>query len=182
MVKPKTGRIPLVIQHRQNSRISTLDRVKEALFNIIQTNIIDANILDLFAGSGALGIESLSRGASKAVFCDKSYEAIKIIKRNIEKTKFEDRSTVINKDYKECINRLVEKFDIIFIDPPYKQGLVKDAVEKILDKNILSEDGIIIIETDIEKEILEQLKNVNINVYDLRKYGRVKLLFLNRKG
>ena len=160
----------------------TLDRVKEALFNIIQTNIIDANILDLFAGSGALGLESLSRGANKAVFCDKSYEAIKIIKRNIEKTKFEDRSTVINKDYKECINRLVEKFDIIFIDPPYKQGLVKDAVEKILDKNILSEDGIIIIETDIEKEILEQLKNVNINVYDLRKYGRVKLLFLNRKG
>ncbi len=160
----------------------TLDRVKEALFNILQTRLYDANILDLFAGSGALGIEALSRGARKVTFCDKEIKAIKIIKNNLTKTKFEEKSTVINQDYIKCLNNLKEKFDIIFLDPPYKKGFVKDAVIEIIDKNLLNEEGIIIIETDDENKTLEQLKELDINVYDLRKYGRVKLLFLNRKG
>lgn len=166
----------------ENTR-PTLDRVKEALFSIIQNDLIEANILDLFAGSGALGLESLSRGADKVTFCDKEYKAIKIIKQNIIKTKFENQSKIINKDYVKCLEELKnEKFDIVFLDPPYKKGLVKNAVEKIIEFDMLTDNGIVIIETDEEKTILEQLESINANVYDLRKYGRVKLIFLNRKG
>lgn len=161
----------------------TLDRVKEALFNIIQNKLIDAKILDLFAGSGALGIESISRGAKQAVFCDKSYKAIQIINRNLEKSKVLEKSIIIQKDFLKSLQKLKEeKFDVVFLDPPYKENLSVLAVEKIIELDILKEDGIIIIETDDEKREQEQLKNTNVNVYDLRKYGRVKLLFLNRKG
>lgn len=161
----------------------TLDRVKESLFSIIQTLIPKSRILDLFAGSGALGIESLSRGAEYAVFCDKSYKASEILKKNIEKTHFEEKSTIITKDYLKALEELKnEKFDIIFLDPPYKLNLVGKAVEKILELDILNEDGVIIVETDEEKRDLDNLNKIKINIYDLRIYGRVRLIFLNRKG
>lgn len=161
----------------------TLDRVKESLFSIIQTLIPKSRILDLFAGSGALGIESLSRGAEHAVFCDKSYKASEILKKNIEKTHFEEKSTIITKDYLKALEELKnEKFDIIFLDPPYKLNLVGKAVEKILELDILNEDGVIIVETDEEKRDLDNLNKIKINIYDLRIYGRVRLIFLNRKG
>ena len=118
----------------------TLDRVKEALFNIIQTDIVDTTVLDLFAGSGALGIEALSRGAKK------------------------------------------EKFDLIFIDPPYADNMVKKSILNIMEFDLLNNNGKIIIETDDEERILKDLEQIQVNVYDLRKYGRVKIIFLNRKG
>ena len=91
----------------------TLDRVKESIFNIIQNEIEDATVLDLFAGSGAIGLECLSRGAKKAVLCDKSKEAIQIIKRNIEKTHMEEKAQIINADYENCLEKLKnEQFDI----------------------------------------------------------------------
>lgn len=161
----------------------TLDRVKESLFSIIQILIPKSRILDLFAGSGALGIESLSRGAEHAVFCDKSYKASEILKKNIEKTHFKEKSTIITKDYLKALEDLTnEKFDIIFLDPPYKMNLVGKAVEKILELDILNEDGVIIVETDDEKRDLDNLNKTKINIYDLRIYGRVRLIFLNRKG
>lgn len=160
----------------------TLDRVKEALFNIIQSKISNAKILDLFAGSGALGIEALSRGAKQVTFCDKSYEAIQVIKKNIAKTHFELQSTIIHSEYKSTLKKLKDEFDIIFLDPPYKENLVVKAVEGILESGLLSKDGIIVIETDEEERELRNLEKININVYDLRKYGRVRLIFLNRKG
>lgn len=167
-----------------NTTRPTLDRVKEALFNIIQNNIYNAYVLDLFAGSGALGIEALSRGARKSIFCDKSNNAIKIVKKNIEKTHLQDKSQIIKENYKKALQILESKykFDLIFIDPPYDDNIAVDAVVKIIEKDLLSEDGIIILETDNEKRELENLNNIDVNVYDLRKYGRVKLIFLNRKG
>lgn len=166
-----------------NNTRPTLDRVKESLFSIIQNSIRDANVLDLFAGSGALAIETLSRGAKKAILCDSSYEAIQIINKNIQKTKLEDKSTVMAGDYTKCLKKLNEKFDIIFIDPPYEKNIAIDAVNKIAQLDLLSETGIIIIETDQEDRELKGLNNISyINIYDLRKYGRVKLIFLNRKG
>lgn len=165
-----------------NNTRPTLDRVKESLFNIIQRKLDRAKVLDLFARSGALGIEAISRGAETVTFCDKSIDAIKIIKKNIEKTHFEKQSKIINKDYEKCLQILDDKFDIIFLDPPYKEDLAIKAVEVILKKNLLAENGIIIIETDEEKRELRKLEKININVYDLRKYGRINLLFLNRKG
>lgn len=166
----------------QNTR-PTLDRVKESLFNIIQNKLYGSTVLDLFAGSGALAIESLSRGAKKAFLCDNNVKAIEIIKRNIQKCHFEDCSEIICKDYKKCIQIIDEKLDIVFIDPPYKLNIAIDAVKKLLENEIIKKDSLIILETDEEERELKQLKEIkNIEIKDLRRYGRVKLIFLNKKG
>lgn len=161
----------------------TLDRVKEALFNIIQTHLQDSNVLDLFAGSGALGIEALSRGAKHCTFCDKSYDTVKMLKQNLQRTKFESNSTILVEDYKKCLQKLNEnKFDIIFIDPPYKLDIAVNSIKLILKYDILAKDGIIVIETDEEEREVRELENINLEVYDVRKYGRVNLIFLRERG
>lgn len=162
----------------------TLDRIKEALFNIIQNQLQEAVVLDLFAGSGALGIEALSRGAKKGIFCDKSKKAIQIIKQNIEKTHLQEKAEVINEDYIKFLKEQgkKEKLDIIFIDPPYAQNIAVQAIEEIIKLDILAKDGIIILETDNEEREICQLEKIEINMYDIRKYGRIKLIFLSRKG
>ena len=106
-----------------------------------------------------------------------------MIKQNIEKTRMQEKSIIINKDYKKCIEELNNKFDIIFVDPPYKKDIAIDSINRILERNILSEDGIIILETDEEQREIEELENVrNLEIYDRRKYGRVILLFLRERG
>lgn len=160
----------------------TLDRVKEPLFSIIQTYLQEANVLDLFAGSGALGIEALSRGAEHCTFCDKSFQSIQILKENIKKTKMEDKSTILVQDYKKCLKELKETFAIIFIDPPYKQDIAVDAIKRIMQLGLLAKEGIIILETDEEERELEELEKVEVEVYNRKKYGRVKLLFLRERG
>lgn len=166
-----------------NNTRPTLDRVKEALFNIIQCEVIDANVLDLFSGSGALGIEALSRGAKFCIMCDKSYEAIEIINKNVRKTHLEEKAKIIKNDYKKTLELLQgQKFDLIFIDPPYALNIGVDSIKIITKLELLEDNGIIILETDNEKRELENLNKLNVNVYDLRKYGRVSLIFLNRKG
>lgn len=163
----------------------TLDRVKESLFNIIQNDIEDTTVLDLFAGSGAIGIEFLSRRAKQVYFCDKSSKAVAMIEKNLEKTKLKEKAIVYNKDYIDCINTVKNiKFDIIFLDPPYKEEFALDAIGKISNLQLLKDDGIIIIETDEPERDINRINNMNINykIYDLRKYGRVSLIFLKWKG
>ena len=161
----------------ENTR-PTLDRVKESLFNIIQNDVRDTVFLDLFSGSGAIGLEALSRGAKKAIFCDKSKEACEFIKKNIKKTHFENDSVVYNEDFKKVLNKIKEKVDIIFLDPPYKTNFAVDAIKIILENNLIKEESMIIIETDIKDELMEQLENLNCNIYDIRKYGRAYIIFL----
>ena len=159
----------------------TLDRVKESLFNIIQNNLRDAVVLDLFAGSGQLGIEALSRGADKAYLCDINRDAVKMIKQNLEKTKLKDKAVVINEDYKKALRTLNtnEKFDIIFIDPPYKEDIAVDSIIDIIHESRLKENGIMIIETvEIERDLREINKIENIKIIDQRKYGRASLIFI----
>ena len=160
----------------------TLDRVKEPLFSIIQNNIVESNVLDLFAGSGALGIESLSRGAKHCTFCDKSYKSIQMLKENIQKVRMQEKSTILNIDYKKCLDEQKEKFDIIFIDPPYKMDIAIDSVKRIIELELLAKDGIIIIETDEEEREKKELEKIDLELYDVRKDGRVKLLFLRERG
>ena len=163
----------------------TLDRVKESLFNIIMSRLENSNILDLFAGSGALGLEALSRGASRVTFCDNSSKAVNVIKNNINKTKLEEKTQVLHKDFSKAIIDLKNqknKFDIIFLDPPYKTNYIVKAIELIIEENLLSEDGIIIAETDEKDRILKELEDKEIIIYDIRKYGRVDIIFLKRKG
>ena len=163
----------------------TLDRVKEPLFNIINFDLEDAVVLDLFAGSGALGLEAISRGAKKVFLCEKNRNAANIVEKNIEKTKFQDQAILIRNDFEKAISfieQLNEKIDVVFIDPPYKTDLIKKSLDKILDSGILNDDFIIIAETDEPERILKDINILNINVFDTRKYGRVSLIFLNRKG
>ena len=160
----------------------TLDRVKESLFNIVQPRIDDSVVLDLFAGSGAIGIEFLSRGCRTAYLCDNSVKAVNMINQNLEKTKLQKNARVLNKDYKKCLQDFAKNkisFDLIFIDPPYKDDIAVNAVELILSLKLLNEDGIIIIETDEKDREIENLKKLDIEVYDIRKYGRANLIFLN---
>ena len=162
----------------------TLDRVKESLFNIIQNEIIDSNFLDVFSGSGAIGLEAASRGAKKVILCDKSKDAINIINKNIEKTHLKEKVELYNLDYETLLkNKIKEKMDIIYIDPPYNSDFAIKSVEYIVNKNIADENSIIIIETDNEEKVLEELKKINIEVIDKRRYGRATLIFIKiRKG
>lgn len=162
-----------------NTTRPTLDRVKESLFNIIQNNILDSVFLDLFSGSGAIGLEAASRGARKSILCDKSKDAIKIINKNIEKTHLEKKVELYNLDYEVLLNtKIKEKLDIIYIDPPYNSDFAINAIQIIIEKKLVNEDSIIIIETDDEEKILDKLKNMKVEITDKRKYGRAILIFL----
>lgn len=165
-----------------NNTRPTLDRVKEALFNKINFQLEEAIVLDLFAGSGALGLETLSRGAKIAYFGENSHQAAKVIEKNIYKTKMQDKAKLIIKDYKKILEEVKQiKFDIIFLDPPYATNYDIEAIELVVKFNLLKENGLIVLETDSnEKE--NKIKTLNIKIDDTRKYGRVKLLFLSRKG
>ena len=167
-----------------NETRPTLDRVKESLFNIVQNKIEDSVVLDLFAGSGSIGIEFLSRGTEKVYFCEKFHLATQMIIQNLEKTRLKSKSEILEMDFKKCLSKLSKdniRFDIIFIDPPYKANFAVKAVNQIISLDLLKKDGIIIIETDEKERDLKELENLQVEVYDLRKYGRVYLMFLNRK-
>ena len=157
----------------------TLDRVKESLFNIINLRIYDATVLDLFSGSGAIGLEFASRGAKEVILCDSSKKATQIIQKNIEKTHLEEKVNLYNCDFKELLqNYKDKKFDIIYLDPPYKADYIKQAIELIQKYNMKSEDGIIIAETDEPEKIEKQIKELNVEIKDKRKYGRVNIFFV----
>ena len=162
----------------------TLDRVKESLFNIIQNEIPNSIFLDLFSGSGAIGLEAASRGAKKAILCDKSKDAIQIIKKNIEKTHLSEKVELYNLDYKVLLkNKVKEKLDIVYIDPPYDSDFAIKSINHIIEQKLTDENSVIIIETDDEQRILKDLENLEIEVTDIRKYGRAALIFLKiRKG
>lgn len=157
----------------------TLDRVKESLFNIIQNDIEDSTVLDLFSGSGAIGLEFLSRGAKRAVLCDSSKDAIKIIKQNVQKTHFEEKVEVYNMEFTKLVERLQnQKFDIIYIDPPYATDFIKISLEKIIEYELVNENTQIIVETDDETRILNQIEKMDVEITDKRKYGRATIIFL----
>lgn len=165
----------------------TLDRVKESLFNIIQNEIPNSVFLDLFAGSGAIGLEAASRGTKKAILCDKSKDAVKIINKNIEKTHLKEKVELYNLDYETLLKKITnEKIDIIYIDPPYNSDFAVKSVKIIIEQKLVNENSTIIIETDEQTKILNELKKLEVEVVDERKYGRATIIFLhyseNRKG
>ena len=124
----------------------TTDRDKEGLFSIIQFDIEGRRVLDLFAGTGQLGIECLSRGAASAVFVDRRADAVKLIKENLKVTDLTDRARVVSGDSMEFLKSLREKFDLIFLDPPYAAGLLEPAIAHIARFDILAPHGIIVAE------------------------------------
>ena len=159
----------------------TLDRVKESLFNIIQNEILDCTFLDLFSGSGAIGLEAVSRGAKESILCDNSKEAIEIIKKNIQKTHFEKNVKLYCDKFDNLLkNKIEEQIDIVYIDPPYETNLAIQAINILLEGKLLKETSIIIVETDRE-EIEEEINKLNKEIFDRRKYGRANLILLKKK-
>lgn len=131
----------------------TTDRVKEAVFSIIQFHLPGARILDLFGGTGQLGIEGLSRGAKTAVFVDRREEACALIRENLRRAKLETNARVVRSDYSAYLNRANEKFDIIFLDPPYGEDFLENALKRITEIDILQSGGIIVAERPLGKEL-----------------------------
>jgi 16S rRNA (guanine966-N2)-methyltransferase len=158
----------------------TTDRVKESLFNMLGARLFDCAFLDLFAGTGGIGIEAYSRGASKIVFIDESSKSIKVLKSNLEMLMLLDKVEVYNTDYINAINKLAldnRKFDIIFIDPPYLKGFAQNALIHINDNNLINENGIIVIEHDIQDKMPESVGNLNLQRQ--KKYGNTMLSFFS---
>lgn len=155
----------------------TTDRVRENIFNLIRFDLPDSNVLDLFAGSGAMGIEALSQGAKKCVFVDSDKEAFNIIKKNIDKTNFSDKSELLRMPFDAFLIRCEEKFDIIFLDPPYHKGLIYEAMNLIVKKNLFMDDCIFVCESDSTEEILVP---EGFSVLKEKIYGRVKVMIIRR--
>ena len=131
----------------------TTDRVKEALFSIIQFEIQGANVLDLFGGTGQLGIEALSRGAKRAVFVDFQANACRLIRDNLKRTRLDGDAQVVQSDYLAYLDRCKEKFQIVFLDPPYAEVFLETALKRITEIDILQSGGIIIAERQLGKEL-----------------------------
>ena len=131
----------------------TSDRVKEALFSIIQFELPGASVLDLFGGTGQLGIEAISRGAKNAVFVDAREDACRLIKENLRRARFEKEGRVIRSDYLDYLKRSREKFNIILLDPPYAEEFLENSLKMITEIDILESGGIIVAERPMGKEL-----------------------------
>lgn len=155
----------------------TAQRVKEAMFSVVQFYVAGARVLDLFAGSGQLGIEALSRGASSAVFVDANPDSLVIIRQNLEKTGFSDRAKVVRNDAFRYVSRMAGEFDILFIDPPYYKGLAKKAVRRVAD--LVSDGGILLAETELNAGMPETAGDLQfIKNY---RYGQTSISMYRRK-
>lgn len=157
----------------------TADKVKEALFSIIQFEIPGASVLDLFGGTGQLGIEALSRGASSAVFVDAREDACKLIRENLKRTRLEEQAKVIRSDYLAYLESCRESFNIIFLDPPYAEVFLENSLNRITEIDILHSGGIIVTERPLGKELPWEIDGYTRS-RDY-KYGKI-LLTIYRKA
>lgn len=158
----------------------TADRVKESMFSIIQFYLEGANALDLFCGSGALGIEALSRGAKSCVFVDGREKSLKTAAENLEKTKLSEAAKLCCSGAAEYIKTCRDRFDVIFLDPPYKKGLIPGILKLIDTCNILSKDGIIICESHQGDEMPEQAGELSRE--KTYRYGQVFVTTFSKRG
>jgi 16S rRNA (guanine(966)-N(2))-methyltransferase RsmD len=148
----------------------TTDKVKQSIFNIIQFSVAGRKVLDLFAGSGALGIESLSRNSDFCVFVDTNVEAVK---KNTVQLGFGEKCEIVKNDYLYFLNNTQRRFSLVFLDPPYNKGYIDIVLEKLNEKNLLEDNAIIAAECDFNEEVKIP------KCYDVRKetvYGRVKVI------
>ena len=158
----------------------TTDKVKESIFNCIQFDVADARVLDLFAGTGQLGIEALSRGAKSALFVDKRADAVKLVRENLALCHLEENAQVICGDSLAALGTQSGRFDIIFLDPPYADDLLERAVAHIARFDILAPDGIMIAESPAEKELPKL--SAPYRVAREYRYGRIKVTLYRRDG
>lgn len=160
----------------------TTDRIKETLFNILQTQIPGAIFVDLFAGSGGIGIEALSRGASHAYFVENGKEAIKCIQDNLNFTKLSDSATLLKQDVFTALSMISEKeADIIFMDPPYEAGYEEQLFAMLGTQPYVTENTLIVLEAQLDKE-LEFLDGSEFEIVKEKLYKTNKHIFVYKKG
>jgi len=159
----------------------TTDRIKETLFNMLQTKVGDCIFVDLFSGSGGIGIEALSRGARKAYFVEYDKKALTCIKDNLNFTKFTDRAMVINADVCSAIDRITDEVDIIFMDPPYDSGLDTEVLRLLSNASCVTEDTLIIVEATLQRDVKE-FEDCGYIVSKEKKYKTNKHVFLYKES
>ncbi|WP_156286143.1 16S rRNA (guanine(966)-N(2))-methyltransferase RsmD [Oceanivirga salmonicida] len=161
----------------------TLERIKESIFSIIYDKVIDAKFLDLYSGTGNMSFEALSRGAKRAIMIEKDYEALNVIIDNVTRFKLEKDCRAYKNDSLraiEILKRKNEKFDIIFMDPPYKENLTTKTLEKLSEFDILEQDGIIICEHANYEKLDDKI--MNLVKYDEREYNKKIISFFRKEG
>ena len=161
----------------------TTDRIKETLFNVLSPDIPGCSFLDLFSGSGAIGIEALSRGAKRAVFVENGRKALECINKNLDFTKLRDGAQVLSTDAVSAVNTLERQkdvFDIIFMDPPYGRSLERDVLMRLSGSDIVSDDTIIVVESDLDTEF-DYLNDIGFEIYKIKKYKTNKHTFIYRR-
>ena len=156
----------------------TQDKVRESLFNIIRWDMPDARVLDLFAGTGALSLEAISRGAREAVLIDMDHAACTAIKKNMETSRLGDQCRLISRDYRMAIDALAregQKFDVVFIDPPYRMENTGEMCAALYDKGLLADGFMIVVE---HRRGMPPLLDERFTAYDLRRYGDTEITFV----
>ena len=180
VIAGKARRMTLIAPEGRDVRPTT-DRIKETLFNILQQDIYDSSFLDLFSGSGGIGIEALSRGAKEAVFVEKNKDALRCINHNLSHTRLSDDAEVLPMDVLSAIRNLSKRgksFDIVFMDPPYEQDMEMAVLEELDASGIIHEDSIIIIETSLRTDETE-FNFASFEVIRVKEYKTNQHIFLN---
>jgi 16S rRNA (guanine966-N2)-methyltransferase len=165
---------------RDQSIRPTADRLREAIFNILSHRVLDAVVLDLFSGTGALGIEALSRGAESVLFVDNSKRALSVLRRNIESCMLDQKTKIIKWNIRQnlnCIRSNQPTFDLVFFDPPYNKDLIKPSLFNLDQSNSLKDGACIVIEHSLLEPIPKDL--ISFDLKDQRKYGKTLVSFLN---
>ena len=171
--------VPLMTPAGLNTRPTT-DKIKETLFNMIHFDLPGAVFIDLYSGSGAIGIEALSRGASHAYFVDNSKKAIECIKANVIKCKFAENATIISRDVSDALYQINDKADIIFMDPPYDLGDELNIMKTLLHSKLINEDTTIIIESKIERDFSD-IEDIGFEIIKEKNYKNSKHTFFTLK-
>lgn len=169
---------------RGNDTRPTTDRIKETLFNMINPMLYDINFLDLFSGSGAIGIEALSRGAKKATLVEKNRAAVQCIESNLEKARLKEQAVVLCDDVFLALKKISSKgevFDVVFLDPPYNQDLEKNVLIFLAKSDLINENSIIIVEASLETDF-EYVKQLGFEITRDKQYKTNKHIFLKLSG
>ncbi|MBW2603574.1 MAG: 16S rRNA (guanine(966)-N(2))-methyltransferase RsmD [Deltaproteobacteria bacterium] len=165
---------------RDRSIRPTADRLRESIFNILSHRVLDAVVMDLFAGTGALGIEALSRGAESVVFVDNRKTALSVIRRNIDSCRLDQKANIVRWNIRQnlnCIRSKQQNFDLIFLDPPYDKNLIKPTLLNLDNSHSLKNGACIMVEHSISEPIPTDL--FAFDLLDQRKYGKTLVSFLN---
>lgn len=151
----------------------TTDKVKEAVFSMIAGYLSDSVVLDLFAGTGNLGLEAISRGAKRAYFADKDKTSIAIVRENVKHCKVEDRSVILWSDFASVFKKINDKVDVIFLDPPYSAGYMEKCFSLIAESSILEEDGIIVAEHSSAETLPDEMPGASL--IKTKRYGKISV-------